>query len=107
MVLKFDDIIFSKTFEIQAKGETFDVVVSISDEESKEITEIITELITQGTNSKEVKDIDTILFKDDLPKLKELLIGYNFAKFERIVLEEFQNFILGSIYKSTKKIEKL
>ena len=103
MVLKFDDIIYKNTFEIHAKDEVLEIKVAITDEESLELTEIMLGFMQgKGDNGR----LDLILFKDNLEKLKQVLIGYNYAKFQKVVLGDFQNFIQGSIDDTIKNLKK-
>ena len=99
MILKFDDVIYKKTFTIQAKDEEFDIVIELTDEDTSKLSDSIIQLM-QGVNTSDA--IDLILFKGDTKRLKECLVGVNFSLFRQIVLDDFQNFISGSISETIK-----
>jgi len=102
MVLKFDDVIYLNTFEIHAKDTVLDVNVSITDKESEKLTELMLDVV-KGQGNDEA--INNLLFKDQLPQLKEILIGFNFTKFQKLVIGDFTNFIKGSIDESMKNLK--
>lgn len=104
MVLKFDDVVYKKTFEIQAKDEAFEFVVTITDEESVELADNIVNLLM---GKGEDDDINKILFKSDLDKVNQLLVGHNFMKFRTAVLTDIQDFLQGSIEEITKTVKGL
>ena len=100
MILKFDDIIYSKDFQIQAKDKVIDLTVEISDKESEELASLLIDILA---GKYEGDRLDEILFKDKLAEIKEALIGFNFVKFQRVVLNDFQTFMNGSIDEAISK----
>ena len=104
MVLKFDDIIYKNNFEIHAKDEIVNIEIAISDVESEELTNLMLGLLKGESDNGR---IDAILFKDNLEKLKEVLIGFNYSSFQKAVLQDFQNFMSDSIKDITKKVNGL
>lgn len=94
MVLTFNDIIYSQTFTIQAKQEEFDVLVSITDEESVQLESAISALMN-GVQEEDA--VEKIFFKEQLPKVKELLIGVNYRTFTMRVIGDYVNFTTASL----------
>ena len=102
MVLKFDDVIYKKTFEINAKEETLEVIVEVTDKESDELATLMLDILNGKGDDARINDI---LFKLYLPDIKRLLIGFNFGNFQKIVLADFQNFLQGSISESINNLK--
>lgn len=104
MILKFNEVIYKRTFTLDTKEGMRDIVISITDKESEELTSILVEII-KGTY---ISDrLDEVLFKEDLTMLRKLLVGSNYVKFQRVVLADFQNFLTGSIEETIKKVSDL
>lgn len=96
MILKFDEIVFTEKYELKIKKNgqeiSMDVPVSISDDEAREVGEIL-----QGNGKSD--RIEQILFNDQLDKIKELLIGPNYTGFYLKVLGDFANFTKRTVEK--------
>lgn len=94
MILKFDDVIYSQTFEIELKDKVTPILVEVTDVESKQLGEAINGMMKGEAHDDELLEI---LFKDNLPWLKEVLIGANFNRFVFAVLGDFRNFTIASL----------
>ena len=94
MILKFDDVIYRQNFDIEMKDDVFSIVVEVTDVESEQIGKALDGLLKGDTKD---DDLLKLLFKDDLPKLKKILIGANFNRFVFAVLGDFRNFTVASL----------
>lgn len=93
MKIKFNEIVYRNTYEIEMTNESFDIVVEVSDEQSEVLANLLKGTATEiRQNSTE---IESILIKD-IDFVKSKLKGINYSNFLDTLIIDYADFFINA-----------
>lgn len=104
MKIKFNEIVYRNTYEVELSNETFNVLVEVTDEQSEVLAELM-----KGTSieiKQNTQQIETILIKE-IDFVKSKLKGINYSNFLDTLIIDYADFFINARLEVIKNLTSL